>query len=166
MKGTIFKIYSVIYDKLNRRSFKGAQYGAKTADEVAPFGTDANPLQGMDAIYMETDTDDQPVIIGYLNTKQLAAPGEHRIYARKNDTTRDISTYIWLHNNGSIEFAGTADNLVRYQALNTALQQQISLLNGELTKLQAAISSLGGTYVRQPVTLDITQARINEFKTL
>jgi hypothetical protein len=166
MKPTLSKVFSAIYDSLSRRSFKVAQYDAKSADEVAPFGVDGNPLRGMDAIYMETATDDQPVIIGYLNTKQLARPGELRLFSKKTDTSRAVAAYIWLHTDGTIELAGNADNAVRYTPLNTGLQQQVTALNIELQKIQVAITALGGSYLKQDVSLDISGSKIEEIKTI
>ena len=53
-------------------------YDPRTADEVAPFGTDANPVAGMTALYCDTGNNAKRVIVGYINTQQLAGPGETR----------------------------------------------------------------------------------------
>ena len=53
---------------------------------------------------------------------------------------------------------------VRYEPLNTGLGNQNTLINAELLKIQAAISTLGGTYVRSNVTIDITTSKSDTVK--
>ena len=147
-----------------QRDIKVDQFGAKTADESAPFGDDGNPLKGMIAIYAETSEVGEPVIIGYINENQLAEPGEKRIYSLKSDGS--LSTSVWLKNDGTMEVAGNADNMVRYAKLNTALQLTITNLNAELIKIQSAIVALTGVYTRADVGLDISASKIKEIKTI
>lgn len=162
------KVYNTLLDTVGRRIVRVYEIGPKTADQVAPFGDDSNPIQGMDAIYAESSNDGDPVILGYVNTKQLAAAGEKRLYSIKPKSLTvpygTISFYAWFRNNGTLELNGSADNLVRYAALNAALQAEVQRLNTELTKIQTAIGSLGGVYVMAPVSVDITASKINEIK--
>jgi hypothetical protein len=150
--------------KAGSRILKVFQYGIKTADECSPFGDDSSPLEGMTAIYAETGEIGEPVIIGYMNERQLAAPGEKRIYSLKDNG--DISFYAWLKNDGTMQLGGTADNLVRYAPLNAGLSSHNSQVVAELNKIAVAISSLGGTYVPGLVGMDVSGSKIVEIKTL
>lgn len=142
--------------------------GGMTADECAAPGDDSVPIQGMDAIYAETSNDGEPIIIGYLNMNQLASEGEKRFYSMKKnaDGTYSQAFYTWLKNDGTYEIGGTIDNLVRYNALNTALQQHIVKLQTQLSLIAAGIATAGGSYTPGDVSLDITPSKINEIKCL
>lgn len=160
---TLSKIRSTIL-KNGERIIKVLQYGAKTVAEISPFGDDSNPVENMSALYADTAETGEPVIIGYINTNQLAAVGEKRIYSLKPDKT--LSTFIWLKNDGTMQIGGDADNVVRYQKLDDALQAQKTLINIELTKVQVAIAALGGSYAKIDVTVNTSAAKIIEIKTL
>lgn len=146
------------------RILKVIQYGAKTADEAAPFGDDSSPLADMIAVYADTGEIGDPVIIGYLNEKQLAAPGEKRLYSLKENG--DLSFYAWLKNDGTMELGGNTDNLVRFAPLNTGLAAQNTAINAELAKIALAIGALGGAYAPGSVSLNIANSKIVEIKTL
>lgn len=156
------KVKSAIIEG-GRRILKVREYGAKTAVEVAPFGDDSNPIKEMTAIYAQTQENGDRIIIGYINEQQLAAVGEKRLYSIKADGS--IGSFVWLKNDGTLELSGSADNAVRYQALDNALQNMVTKINAENLKIQAAITALGGTYVQLPVDVITTPARINEVKT-
>lgn len=133
--------------------------------EIAPFGIDSNPIEKMAALYMETEEKGKTVVVGYVNKGQLAEPGETRLYSVDGDG--GLKFYAWLKADGTMELGGVADNLVRYAALNTALQNEVNLLNIELTKIATAINALApGAYVVAPVTVNIAPAKINEIKCL
>lgn len=150
--------------KAGSRILKIFQYGIKTADECAPFGDDSSPLEGMTAIFADTGEIGEPVIIGYMNEKQLAEPGEKRIYSLK--ATGEISFYAWLKNNGTMELGGTADNLVRYAPLNAGLSSHNTQVVAELNKIAVAIGALGGSYVPGLVGMNVSDSKIIEIKTL
>lgn len=162
------KYFSNVLDSLGHRTVKVSGYGTVTADVAAPFGDDSCPPQGWDAIYSETDTDEQPVIVGYVNTNCMAGEGEKRMFSMRlnEDGTYTQMFYTWMKANGTYEIGGTNDNLTRYAALNTALQAQISKMQGQLTLIAAGIATGGGSYVPGDITLDITTAKINEIKCL
>lgn len=146
------------------RIIKVEQYGTKTAEEVSTFGCDGNPVENMTAIYADTGETGDAIIIGYINQRQLAKVGERRVYSLKPDGSG--SFYTWLRNDGIYEIGGYQDNMVRYSQLNSKLQAEKNAINAELTKIQAAISTLGGTYTKVDITLDLTDARIDEIKTM
>lgn len=134
-----------------------------TPSEVAPYGTDSNPIAGMVAVYSDTKLNGNNIIIGYINTNQQAQEGEYRIYS--TDSKGNVKAYIWLTNAGNLQLGGNVDNAVRYAALNTALQAEAVKINTQLTAIAAAITALGGTYVPVPVTLDISAAKISNIQT-
>ena len=144
------------------RSIKVLQFGAKTADVVAPFGDDSSPLENMTAIYAETTNVGESIVIGYINNNQIALPGEKRIFSL--DASGNLSTYIHLKTDGTMEVGGNDDNAVRYSTLASGLVANDALVNAELAKIATAITTLGGVYIPSPVSTDITLAKINEVK--
>lgn len=158
---TITKIDSTSTDD-GFRSVKVEQYGMKTADLVQPFGEDSNPIKNMVAVFEETDTDGNPIIIGYLSPNALAAEGERRMYSvNENGETQ---AFIWLKNDGNIELNGNGDNLVRFTPLERGLIQMVQKLNIELAKIQAGISSAGGAYAKVDIDIDVSDAKIENVK--
>lgn len=160
---TLSKVKSTAIES-GKRILKVLQYGIKTAVEVSPFGDDSCPVDNMSALYASTAENGEPVIVGYINNKQLAAKGEKRLYSL--DSNGDESFYIWLKNNGTLEIGGIADNAVRYTPLNVGLQAEKDLINLELAKIAAAITTLGGTYVVAQISVDVSGAKIDEIKVL
>ena len=144
------------------RSIIGTLFSAndgKQAQEVAPYGYDAPPVPGIQALYLQTSNRSQPVFVGYINTNQLAAPGECRIYA--TDATGAEVSRIWQHTNGDIEIGGTGaassnvNHLVQWEALNTALSTAQTQINANFTALYGAL----GIVPVPPVSLDITTSK-------
>jgi len=164
MSGISFSTVKEAFLQRGTRILKVIQYGAKSASEAAPFGDDSNPVPGLTAIYADTADVGEPVIVGYINTKQLADTGEKRLYSLKAD--RSVSFYLWLHNDGTMDVGGTADNLVRYTPLNTGLQATMAQINTELAKISAAVAVAGGTYVPGTVSTAIGESKIEEIKCL
>ncbi len=163
----LVKIISTETDNIKRRIVKLLRLGrsdVRTAYESMPFGIDGNPVKSMVAVYSKTSNDSSPIIIGYINRNQLSDIGELRTFS--TDINGNVKFYTWLKNDGTFEIGGNSDNAVRYNALNTALQQQVTKINTELAKINVAIAALGGTYTVSPISLDITAAKITEVKTL
>ena len=146
-----------------KRILKVDQYGAKTAKVAANYGDDSQPLKNMTAIYSPTAVNSEPVIIGYINTNQVAEEGEKRIFSQSLDGA--LSFAIHLKTDGTCEIGGNIDNAVRFNALASSLTASDGLINAELAKIAAAISSIGGVYTVAPVTTDISTSKIDEIKT-
>lgn len=161
------------------RLIKVQRYGLDDIQEVnesAPFGDDANPIKGMTAIYAATSQRGEMVIIGYINKNRLADVGEKRIFS--TDSGGDLSTYIWLKNDGTMQLGGVVDNAVRYIPLNAGLQAEavkigtnLNAILVNLTALNIAVNGLipGAVpmpYVITPVDVDISNSKIDEIKTL
>lgn len=148
------------------RYVKFLRFGRSDVQEVqqtAPFGIDANPIAKMLAVYAKTATTGKPVIIGYINANQQAAEGEVRLYSLNAQGVEQI--YLHLLNNGTIQLGGTADNVVRYNPLDTALDGAVNQINANFTSIATAINAIvPGSYTPVPVTLDITAAKVTEVK--
>lgn len=146
-----------------KRILKLLQFGAKTAKVAAPFGDDSNPVKDMTAIFAETTASGEPVVIGYINTNQIAQEGEKRIFSLKEDG--NLSTYIWLKNDETMEIGGNVDNAVRFSKLKEGIDAKDLLIVQELAKIATAIGSIGGTYVPGVVDTNIEAAKIKNVKT-
>jgi|SRR6185437_1077279 len=148
----------------------------QTADEATPYGLDSSAVKDMIAVFSDTVTKGEPVIIGYLNKQQLAQPGEFRLYSTDNDG--NLITYIWLHNaagDGQIELGGTTDNAVLYSKLETAFNQLKNDFNNFVTIFNSHVhpgvqtgggSSAVTTTLGTDSSADITPAKNNKIKTL
>jgi hypothetical protein len=148
-------------------------------NESAPFGDDANPIKGMTAIYAATSQRGESVIIGYINKNRLADTGEKRIFS--TDSDGELSTYIWLKNDGTMEIGGSTKNLVRFQELETGFNQLRMDLNTLVTTFNSHTHLYIPPLVPAPITpiptapalpigvastANISGAKINEIKTL
>ena len=146
------------------RILKALQHGAKTADECSPFGLDSNPINDSVAIFCQTETPSEPVIIGYIQRNRIAEPGEIRLYSV--DEQGNQKNYIWLKKDGDIEVGGNTDNLVRYSKLDLGLQNQKISIDIELNKIAIALNSIvPGSYSPIPINLDISQSKCDKVKT-
>lgn len=126
------------------RIFKVTQYGVKTADSCEPFGDDSNPLKGMTAIFAESETNGNSVIIGYIDKNKLAEVGEKRLFSLKEDGS--LAAFAWLKNNGDIYLNGDSDNLLKYKPFEQLFADLDQKINAELTKIQTGIIQGGGSY--------------------
>jgi hypothetical protein len=159
----IGKVISITVNKI--RTITIAIFGpndSNSAPESAPYGVDCSPIKGMQAIYLNTSKNGQPAIIGYINTNQLAAPGEFRMYATNADGAEKVK--IWGHNDGTVEIAGTSDavnpnHATQWEGMNTQMQSYITDLNASIT---AGVASAGGTYTPPVTPLDLTAAKIDK----
>lgn len=159
------RVKSTFFER-TRRIVKALIYGkddVKTGFEVAPFGTDSNPIAGMVAVYAETSEKGNQVIVGYLNENQLAGTGEHRIYS--TDSDGQLKFHIWLKSDGTCEIGGNAKHLARFEELKTGFDQLKSDFNAFLTHVHGAPGS-PPTPPAVPSTASIDAAKVNELKTL
>lgn len=88
---------------------------------VAPYGIDSNPIEGMIALYTKTGQDGENVLIGYINTKAIAEPGELRLFSTNASGTGQ--TYQWFKADGTLEINGDEDNMVRFSELKTGFDK-------------------------------------------
>jgi hypothetical protein len=120
----------------------------------------------MKAIYGQTETNGQDVIVGYINTKQLAEAGGVRFYAQDENGTEKVR--IWLHPDGTVEIGGTgpAGSNANHATQWEALRDQLNIfLAAQKLAITASFSALGGTYPITPFAdLDITTAKLTKIK--
>ena len=145
-----------------QRILKVMQYGPKTANECGPFGLDSSPLENYTAIYSETANVGESLIIGYIQKNQIAQQGEARLFSL--DSNGLLKAEIFCKADGTIILNGGGFNSVRYENLNSELQQLKTDINTELLKVQTAITTLGGTYANTPLILDLTTAKSDTIK--
>lgn len=163
----IVKVISTSYDNAKKRIVKFLRFGDKvvqTSIEANPYGVDSNPIKDMVAVYAETTGKGDTVIIGYLNKNLKADVGEFRTFS--TDSNGNEKFYIWLKNNGDCEIGGNVDNMVRYQKLADGMLQFQNKLIVQLNLISTGIAAGGGSYVVGDVSIDISQSKINEIKTL
>ena len=176
----IIKVISSQIDSKGRRLIKSLGWGADDVQEtlnVTPFGDDSSPIKDMVAIYSETSDIGNPVVIGYVNKNQIADVGEKRIFSTDANGVEQISLH--LKNDGTAEFGGNSDFMVRYSDLETAFNQLKSDLNALTTAYNSHIHITTATVLATPTpgiiaptlstgtpsTADISGAKINEIKT-
>lgn len=159
------KIYNSIL-KNGTRFIKVLRFGksdVQTPREIAPFGVDSSPIKDMVAIYSETSERGKSVIVGYINPKQVAQPGETRLFSL-NFLGEEAAT-VYLTKNGNIELNGNSDNLVKFTPLNNSVNGFTSQLQTELLAISTAIATLGGTYVPSTLNFNITASKADTVKT-
>jgi hypothetical protein len=157
-----FSIFKSSAIEAGKRVLKVIQFGAKTAKESAPFGYDGNPIADMTAIYGNTSNNSDTVIIGYINKNQIAGVGETRLYSLDGDGA--VKSFVWMKSNGVLELNGNTYSGVRFEPLDSGLQNQTNLINIELGKIAASIASLGGVYTTAPITTNIATSKSETVK--
>lgn len=127
---------------------------------IQPFGIDSVPPKDIVALYAKTGERGKAVIVGYLNRNQIAEAGEFRAFSE--DANEAVATFIYLKNDGTIEFAGTGDFLARFNELKTGFDQLKSDHNTHVHT-----GNIGGPTSPPTVlsTASIDAAKIDEFKT-
>jgi len=138
------------------RTVKVQEEGVKTPFLFEGFGEDSHPLKNMTALMTDTGADGEMAVIGFLDIEKVTALGEKRIFSL--DSNGDVSSFIWLKNNGTIEFNGNSNSLVKYNELKQKCDELQNFINQELTKIQAGISSAGGTYTPAQANFDISSS--------
>jgi hypothetical protein len=159
---SLSRVKEITINALNR-VLKVEQFGIKTANESMPFGVDSSPLKDMIAIYGNTTSDSESIIIGYINKNQIAEPGETRLFSL--DENGSLKSYLYLKKDGIIEINGDSNFAVKYNELDSVLNTLATDINTENTKIATAITSVGGSYVPAPITIDLTSAKNETIKT-
>lgn len=142
----------------------------QTTSESMPFGVDSNPVKDLIAVYAKSSANGENVIIGYLNQNQKAKEGEIRIFSTDNDGVE--KTYLYLKNNGTIEIAGDADNMVRFSKLKEGFDQLKSDFNNFVTAFNSHQHPETGATTAPPTSpgsssnASIDDSKIDEIKTL
>ena len=145
-----------------KRILKVLQFGAKTANECAPFGFDSNAPEGFTAIFADTSNVEESVVLGYINKNQLAEIGSSRIFAV--DDSGQVISFLHCRANGNIELNGAEYSSVRFENLKIATDNNNALINAELDKISLAISSLDGTYTPADISTNLTDSKSETVK--
>lgn len=173
----LVKIINTAVDNLNRRVAKFFRFGKSDVQKkivASPYGVDSNPIEGTVAIYAKTEGDGDAFIIGYLNKNAIADIGEHRIFS--TDSDGNVSTFIHLKNDGTMEVGGSDDNIIGYSQTASSINEikdDINNLKSTLSDWEvvpqdggAALKTALSTYVSQTLTEDISQGKKEKIKTL
>ncbi len=133
----------------------------ETRKNANPFGFDSVPIEDLIAITSDTLSQEDPVVVGYLNKKtlELLKVGESMMYS--TDDEGEYKSIITLRKDGTAEILGIGDFMVRYNKLDAGMQKFVNDLNTQLT---TALAPVPFTWVNVP--LDISKSKIEEIKTL
>jgi hypothetical protein len=134
--------------KAGQRMIKFLGFGTKDVQDIAqalPFGIDSAPIKDMIAVYSDTATNGEAVVIGYITKSLVAETGEIRLYSA--NTEGEIQTYIRLTNQGKIQLAGAVDNAVRYTPLETAFNQLKTDFNNLVTTFNLYVAESNANWV-------------------
>lgn len=120
----LVKIISTRIDSANRRLVKFFRFGKDDVQEVlnaSASGDDSPPTENMRGIYVQTSQVGTPVLVGYINDKQIAKPGEKRIFA--TDQNGNVLLHFYMKNNSTIELGGTGNYAVKFNELETQFNE-------------------------------------------
>lgn len=153
--------------KLGFRLIKTRMTGGiiESSKQSNPFGFESNPTKNYIAILSETLGNEEPVIVGFLNPKALESlnKGDSQIYSTDSDGVRKAT--VTLRSDGTAELLGSDDFMVRYSKLESAF----NTLKSDFNKFLVHVHGVAGTPPappQLPTTADITQAKIEEIKTI
>lgn len=170
------KTISTELDSINRRVVKFLRFGrsdVQTSLQASSPGVDANPIKDMVAVYASTEEKGKTVIVGYINKNQIADVGEHRIFS--TDANGNVQMFLHLKNDGTAEFGGATDFMVRFNELQTGFDELVNDHNNLVqtfnTHVHPGVTS-GAASTSPPPTpeipsaADISASKIDEIKTL
>lgn len=141
-----------------------SSYNTRNVPQYGPAGLDSAPVKNTLAVTTPTAARGADIVLGYQNLNQVALPGETILYSCDADGVYKATATMRV--DGTIELLGTGDFLVRYTALDTALQQQVTDINNQLIAIAAAINAIvPGSYTPVPIVLNTIPAKITEIKT-
>ena len=144
----------------------------QTADAILPFGINSKPNKSSVAVYGKTSEKGEPVILGYLFQSPDTSEGETTIYAK--DSSGNTVFEIKLKNDGTCEFGGDSDFMVRFNELKSGFDELKSDFNNFINNTynihQHPTAALGApsppTITGSSSFASIDSSKINEIKTL
>lgn len=177
MNLNIVKVIStrVVDSFRNIKFLRMGKSDVQETEQIGPHGFDSNPVKDMAAVYAPTLQQGEPVILGYINKKQLdLEPGESLMFA--TDENGVLQTWIRMRADGTMEVAGDADFMVRFNPLKSVIdemQNDIGTLKNVFSSWVpapndggAALKAAAATWYGSPLTQNIDNAKIDEIKTL
>ena len=97
--------------------------------QATPFGFEANPIKGMDAIM--GDTDRYTVILGYIQ-KAIDGLNEGETISFAKNSSGEVKATITHRSDDTIELLGTGDYLVRFEELKTEFNELKETVNNHI----------------------------------
>jgi hypothetical protein len=158
---TITTVNQAIKEFIKVLRFGNSDY--QTGQQYLPSGVDSKPTKGKKAAHATTTNKNDSIILGYRIESDITKPGEIRIFA--TDESGAEVFQLLLKNNGTAEFGGNSDNLVRFQKLQDEMTSLANFMNEEYTKIATGISAGGGSYTPGIANIDISESKIEEIKT-
>ena len=177
---TIGKVISTTV-KNGKRFIKMLLRGRNDVQEthnVDSWGVDSHAVKDAACVVLKTEVMGQSVVIGFVNSEQIAKVGERRTFSTDKDG--NLKFYIHQKNDGTCEIGGDTDNMVRYSELKTAFDQLKSDFNNLVTAYNSHVHITTATVAATPTpgiitpttstgtpsTADVSGAKIEEIKTL
>lgn len=158
------------YRYLQSEIFKNAVEETKQAP---PFGFDSVPTKNWIAVLSETMSNEDPVIIGYLNQNALSDLKEGESMIFNTDANGAIQGKIIMRNDATIQMLDGEDFAVRYTELEAAFNQLKSDFDNLVTTFNTHVhpgvtagsaSTLVTTTTGQSSEADISGAKVDEIK--
>ena len=142
---------------------------------ILPPGVDSKPYKGQKGVHATTTNNSDSVFLGVSVKSETTAEGEIRIVSF--DTAGTEVFVIYLKGDGTCEFGGNADNMVRYSILKQEYDKTRAVLDAILTTLSTPINEPGNgapsafqaamiLAVGILETGDISGSKIDKIKTL
>ena len=131
------EVDSFSLNNLMNRVVKFLGVGAKdvqTTEEIAPFGLDSGVPKGYIAVYSKTQLDGDSVVVGYVQKKALAEPGEYSFFSTDSDGVEQVR--CWLRTDGTIELGGTGDYIPGFNELKSGFDQLKNDMNELVAEYQ------------------------------
>lgn len=162
---------------LKQLFIKILRYGkndVQTPLQVSPYGTDSNPIKDMIAVYGKCGSDNNNVIVGYINKNSLAKPGEYRTFATDANGTEKF--YTWMKDDGTMELGGNTNFAVKYNELKieydktknyiTTLKTATGVVASALDSLVPGTSAAFNLAMSTQVIGDFGQTKNDKIKTI
>lgn len=153
------------------KAFRLGKSDVRTGHNVNPAGIDANPIKGMKAVYIQSEITGRPIIVGYINPS-LASVGETRLFS--TDADGEVQNYVWLKNDGKIDFGGSTDFLVRFSKLKEVADELKTDINSLKTVFStwvpvandggAALKAAAATWYGTTLAKNIDDSKIAELR--
>jgi len=146
---------------------------------VSPHGIDSVPIVGAVCLYVETSIQGELVVIGYIGDNGISglSEGESRLYSTNSSGVLQID--LIMRDDGTAEFGGSADFMVRFLELKAGYDELKADLNSHIsdynTHIHITTATIGAsatpgvisptTSTSTPSTASIDDAKIDEIKT-
>lgn len=142
----LVKIISTNIDSANRRLVKFFRFGKDDVQEVLSascVGDDSPPIENLRGIYVQTSQVGTPVLVGYINDKQIAKPGEKRIFA--TDQNGNLLLHFYMKDDSTIELGGTGNYAVKFNELKTQFNELQTKFNNLVTSYNLHVHPVSGS---------------------